>query len=101
MRTELDSLVATAQASVRLTERVVAALEHYSQAEAEAKWEAVLRNDTALSVNFDAGTMTLHVSEEPLFTCPATEIYGPEFAEVLATLAEAQLSEHDREAQPA
>jgi hypothetical protein len=77
MRTELDSLVATAQASIRVTERILVALADYPQGEAEATWEAVLRGDTQLTVDFEAGTMTLHVAGKPLFTCPATDHYGP------------------------
>jgi hypothetical protein len=91
MRAELDNLVATAQAAIRLTQRIVTALDDYTQGEAEAKWESVLRKDTQLSVNFQTGTMTLHVADEPLFTCPAVELY----AEILAALADDVAAEHD------
>jgi hypothetical protein len=90
-----------AQAATRLTERIVKALDDYPEEVAEAKWGAVLRKDTQLTVNPSAGTMTLHVSGEPLFTCPAQDLYGPDWAEVLATLAEAALPEHDHDPQPA
>lgn len=90
-----------AKAATRLTERIVAALDDYPQDEAEALWAAVLRKDTQLSIDFVTGMVTLHVAGEVLFTCPARDIYGPDYAEVLATLAEAELPEQDRDPQPA
>jgi hypothetical protein len=84
-----------AQAPTRITKRIVSALDDYPQDEAEAKWAAVLRKDTQLTVDFQAGTMTLYVAGTPLFTCPAAELYGPNYAEVLAALVDGELKSQE------
>jgi hypothetical protein len=105
MYSDFDELQAFA--AVRLSQRIADALDKLPEGEAEAKFEAISRQDCYLKVDHSSGWATYFVQGEPFLRCLTSYLYGPGYMAVFERLAEGEAPDRpeavltDATAQPA